>query len=346
MKPTSGQTGAPVIYAGRFAKEVSRSLPDREILDEWEVLPHQLVEATREASGLVVLDLLSFPFEAMTDEQWDIPLLAMPPPELDAGTLITVFGPALFDRLGPFDRIATADPKLWGTLRRRYSWANSQLIRLESRTPEKAAAEIPALLESTPEDLHFKKAAHRVEAQALAPRLAALRHAHADAPLDVLEVGAGDGQWPTSFDLFGTNFSGVYTSEDAVEAARRDFPEHSFSLPEKGFRLGQPDNTFALSFSVNFMRVQPDPARMKLISEMWRATRPGGSMIFVEDFVTGGSGDSGVSSLSVSGFVELVVEATAGRVVLDHVESLRYPGEDVVRGGLISLRKLGGVEDG
>jgi hypothetical protein len=45
--------------------------------------------------------------------------------------------------------------------------------------------------------------------------------------------------------------------------------------------------------------------------------------------------------MSVTEFVDLILDATAGRVVLEHVESLRYPGEDLRRGGLISLLRLG-----
>lgn len=345
MKPTASQTGAPVIYAGRFADAVSRSLQYNEVLDEWEVLPHRLAEVIRGASSMMILDPLSFPFEAMTDEQWDLPVLVVPPQEFDAETLITVFGPALFEHLGPFDRVATADPELWDTLRRRYSWATGQGVQLESRTPGEAADELRPLLEIAFENLHRRKAAHRTEARTLASRLAAHRRDQSGGPLNVLEVGAGDNRWPTSFDLSRSRFSGVYTGEDAVETARRDFPEYSFARPEKGFRLPQPSDTFDVSFSVNFMRVQPDPARSTLVSEMWRVTRPGGRIIILDDFVTGGSGRAGASSLTVSRFVELVDEATAGRVVLDHVESLLYPGEDMFRGGLFSLQKLWALAD-
>lgn len=345
MKPTLDPTGVPMVYAGRFANEVSESLPDSEVLDEWEVLPHQLAGATREASSLVVFDPLSFPFEAMTNEQWHIPLLVIPPPEFDAETLITIFGSNLFEHLGPFDRIATADQKLWDTLRRKYSWANSQRIRLSSGIPAKAAAELRGLFDNLFGYSRREKAAHRIEAGALTPQIDALRQTHADAPLHVLEVGSGNGNWPTSFDLSETHFIGVYMDEEAVKAARRDFPECNFFPPGKDFRIVQSGDAFDLSFSVNFMQVQPDLNLPALISEMWRVTRPGESMIFLEDFVTGASGDTGISPLSVSEFVDLALEATGGRVILDHVESLLYPEEDMYSGGLISLRKLGGPDD-
>lgn len=346
MKPAPEQTGAPAIYAGRFANEVSQSLPDSEVLDEWEVLPHQLAAATREASGLIVLDPLSFPFEAMTDEQWDLPLLVTLPPEFDAETLTTVFGPALFDRLGPFDRIATADSGLWEALRRRYSWSNSQLAALESTNPAEAAGELSKLLESISEHLYRQKTIHRAQARALASRIPTLRQAQTTGPLKILEVGAGDGYWPTSFDLSKTCFSGAYTEDAAVEAAQRDFPEHSFSSTGKAFEIAQSDNTFDLGFSVNFIQVQSNSARRTIVSEMWRVTRSGGRLIFVDDFVGEGSEGQKILPVSLPEFVELIVEATAGRVVLDHVESLRYPGEEMFRGALISLQKLGTPEDG
>jgi tRNA A-37 threonylcarbamoyl transferase component Bud32 len=45
--------------------------------------------------------------------------------------------------------------------------------------------------------------------------------------------------------------------------------------------------------------------------------------------------------MSVTEFVNLILDATVGRVVLEHAESLRYPHEDLFTGGLISLLRLG-----
>jgi hypothetical protein len=45
--------------------------------------------------------------------------------------------------------------------------------------------------------------------------------------------------------------------------------------------------------------------------------------------------------MSINGFVDLVLEATAGRVVLEHLEALRYPHDPFFRGGLLSLSKVG-----
>jgi hypothetical protein len=48
-----------------------------------------------------------------------------------------------------------------------------------------------------------------------------------------------------------------------------------------------------------------------------------------------------VYPMSVSRFAELLVETTAGQVVLEHVESVRYQHDDFTRGGLLSVSKLG-----
>ena len=64
--------------------------------------------------------------------------------------------------------------------------------------------------------------------------------------------------------------------------------------------------------------------------------------MFLEDFVSGGwSTRSTVYPMSVNEFVGLLVEATAGQVVLEHVESIRYAHDDFTRGGLLGVTKLG-----
>ncbi len=102
------------------------------------------------------------------------------------------------------------------------------------------------------------------------------------------------------------------------------------------------DESFDLVFSVTVMHHNPTPAKRILLSEMWRVTRPGGRLMFLEDFVAGEySAGSTVYPMSVLKFVELLLEATAGQIVLEHVESLQYPHDGFVRGGLLSLSRLG-----
>jgi len=65
-------------------------------------------------------------------------------------------------------------------------------------------------------------------------------------------------------------------------------------------------------------------------------------LLFLEDFVCMEQPAKPIIyPMSVTEFADLVLDATAGEAVLEHVESLRYPGEDMRRGGLISLSRLG-----
>jgi SAM-dependent methyltransferase len=324
--------------------------------------------------------MFSFPFESLTGDLADVPLILLLPTELDANFLTTVFGKAAFSRLGFFDRVAVAGDNLWAELRRRYDFAQGQRVEVEDGRPEHAAADIrdaleaESALEASFEDGHyeanrywsergdalagnaphraicsvkhgpkFNKAIHRVQEKALSPQFAAARGTQAEeVPFDVLEIGAGVGRWAASFDPAMTRFTGVDISEGMVEAARKNFPQCRFDLLGEDGVLPYSDESFDLSFSVTVMHHNPTPTKRALISEMWRVTRPGGRLIFLEDFVSGGwTTTSTVYPMSVKGFVGLLVEATAGQVVLEHVESIRYQHDDFTRGGLLSVSKLG-----
>ena len=372
----------PVFYAGRFSEEVTDAgLPgDHTVLSDWDVLPPQLSAALERASILVVLDMFSFPFESLTGDLEDVPLILLLPTGFDANFLSTVFGKAAFSRLGFFDRIAAPDDNAWDELRDRYGLAEGQRVEIEDGHPGHAAPEILAALEaeaafhgpfgegdyeadrywsergdalagsaphraicSINHSPRFNKAIHKVQAEVLRPQFLAARGTHAEeVAFDVLEVGAGVGRWAASFDPAKTRFTGVDISEGMVEAARKNFPGCRFDLLGEGPVLPYGDESFDLSFSVTVMHHNPTSTKRALISEMWRVTRPGGRLLFLEDFVSGGwSTMSTVYPMSVNLFVKLLVEATAGQVVLEHVESVRYRHDDFTRGGLLGVSKLG-----
>jgi ubiquinone/menaquinone biosynthesis C-methylase UbiE len=382
-RTTTDRQEHSVFYAGRFAEEASEAgLPaDHTVLSDWDVLPAQLSSALEPASVLVVLDMLSFPFESLTGDLVDVPLILLLPPGSDANFLTAVFGRNAFSRLGFFDRIATADDDLWAELGQRHGWTEGQRVEVEDGRPGYAASEIRAALEAEESAFHapfgegeyeadrywterghalagnaphraicsvshglkFNKAIHRVQARALRPQFAVARGTQAEeVPFDVLEVGAGVGRWAASFDLAKTRFTGVDISESMVEAARKNVPQCRFDLLGEESVLPYGDESFDLSFSVTVMHHNPTPTKRALISEMWRVTRPGGHLMFLEDFVSGKwTTMSTVYPMSVNEFVELLVEATAGQVVLEHVESIRYQHDDFTRGGLLSVSKLG-----
>lgn len=349
---TATSAARPAFYAGRFSDRLAKAelpgVPD--VLGDWDVLSTRLDAALERASELVVLDLFSFPFEALEGPRRDVPVILVLPQGFDAEFLTDVFGAVAFERLGFFDRVATADAALWGKLRRRYGWAGGQRMALGAGDPEGAAGEVAALLEAerVPFDedgpirrrTRFGKTTHGAQAAALGPQFA-VAHGNRDesVPFAVLEVGAGIGRWAASFDLTNTRFVGVETDGVAVEAAREEFPEARFEVLGADLTLPHDDESFDLAFSVDVMHRNPTPAKRSLLSEMWRVTRPGGRLIFLEEFVTGRR--PGVHPMPVRRFVGLLLETTGGQVVLEHVESLRYPYDDLVRGGLLSLSRLG-----
>jgi SAM-dependent methyltransferase len=339
--------GRPVIYAGRFVDKIpDGGLPGEcVVLGEQDALPHRLSGVLGHANTLILLDLPSFPLEAMTGEHWDAPIVVVIPSGLDVEYLTTDFGPVLFERLGFFDRIVVSDSGTWDVLRRRYHWAESQRVSVTSDHPGEVAKTVCALLADDGMDHspRFNKALHRVQAAALGPRFAAAREKRdRKVPLDVLEVGAGAGCWVSSFDPTKTRFVGIDAREDLVETARANFPEGRFDHLGSDLLFPYEDESFDLVFSVTVMHRNPVPAKRTLLSEMWRVARPGARLFFLETFVFPGEPEEPVIyPMSVAEFVDLILGATAGQVVLEHVESLRYPGEDLRRGGLISVLRLG-----
>jgi hypothetical protein len=379
LSVNSSIASRPVVYAGRFVDRLSAGdVPA--VLGDWDVLPSQLAAAVEHATAIVVLDPFSFPFEAMSKDQRDVPLIVVLPREFDAAFLTSVFGKPVFEDLGFFDRVATADAALWEELRGRYRWVESQRIEIDGASPEEAAAEIcdrleaeaagptffggeeyeasaywrgcgDALAVSAPyrtvfgahEGSAFGKAVHRVQAAALDPQFADARGDRApDIPFEVLEVGAGIGRWAAGFDPTTTRFAGVDISEGMVEAARANFPEARFDLLDESLLFPYADESFDLVFTVGVMHHNPTQAKRALVSEMWRVARPGGRLLFLEDFVAERrSARSIIYPMSVLKFVDVILEETAGQVVLEYVEALRYPRDPFFRGGVLALTKLG-----
>ena len=373
----------PVIYAGRFVDSLAgMDLPGEcTVLDDWEVLPLQLAPVLEEATTLVVLDVFSFPFDAMTGEQWDVPFVIVVPDGFDAAFLEAAFGRPLFERLGFFDHLVVRDDDLWERLRIRYGWAGSRRIEIEGEGLDAVVAEVLSRLEaessvptffggeegyealpywkergeeiaaSSPHraicSVHhgprFNKAMHRAQAAVLEPQFAAARGERDESnPFEVLEVGVGVGRWAQSFGLSNTRFTGVDISEGMVGAARADFPEGRFDRLGDDMVFPYEDESFDLVFSVTVLHHNQTPAKLALISEMWRVARPGGRLLFLEDFVSGGWMEkSTVYPMSVTKFVGVLLEATNGQVLLEHVESLRYPHDAVVRGGVLAVSKIG-----
>jgi SAM-dependent methyltransferase len=339
--------GLPVVWAGRFADHiVSAGLPNEcLILGERNMLAQKSAGALNHANVLVVLDLLSLPLADRADDYRDIPMVVVLPSDLEAGDLTAAFGPTLFERLGFFDRFVTSDSTLWEKLRHEYRWADSQRLPVLGDDPGEVAAAVCNLLESEsiPPNLRSSKLVHTTQAAAIEPYLSAPRgRRHAKVPLDVLEIGCGAGRWASSFDPKKARFVGTDSRANLVQSARANFPDYRFDHLGADLQLPYDRESFDVVFSVTAMQSNPEAAKRSLLSEMWRVARAGGRLLFLEDFVvTGQSASTSTHPISVTEFMDLLLDATVGQVVLEYVESLRYPGEDLSRGGLVSLLRLG-----
>ena len=84
------------------------------VLDDREVLPRQLHQALTGAERLVVLDALSFPYESLDDDEWDLPMALALPPGLSFDARRALLGPPVLSRLGCDDLVADGDAAGWG----------------------------------------------------------------------------------------------------------------------------------------------------------------------------------------------------------------------------------------
>ena len=350
------------------------------VVSEWEMRAHEIRDLVHEARALVVVDPLSLPWEMLPEEGWEIPMAVLLDLGIESTALKTVLGPALFEHLGFFDYLMTRDTALWQSLRKEYGWSEGQLISPESSRPEQVAAEAAYLLNgeqpeqtffggdtyeaqrywsergaalansmqhraicSVHHDLRFNKAMHRLQSSVLGEQFDRAQSArNTDIPFDVLEVGMGVGRWAQSFRNYNARFTGVDISEGMVRAARSNFPEHRFERLGEDLALPYEDESFDMVFSVSVMHHNPAEDRRKLVAEMWRVAKPGGKLVFLEDFVTGKQTEkSTVYPMPISEFTTLLRESTFGEVVLDHVESLRYPHDHMHRSAVLALSKIG-----
>ncbi len=318
-----------VIFAGRYAERLHRtSLPkDCRIFAEGDD-PHTLAAALYEASALVVLDPRSFPLEALAESNRDVPLAVIPDSLEDT---------PLFEQIGFFDLVAAPDSAAWRDLRKTRGWAECQRVDPGAEDPAELSARLVETFHKAP-NLRYHKAMHLVREEAMKRHFAV---ASGDKPPDVLEISVGDGRWAASLDPAKTRYAGLAASEENLQTARKNFPDLRFDPIEADASFPHRDESFDVVFGVDSLQDEPPEARKLLISEMWRVARPGGHLVFLEDFVFEKPTEKKIPPMTAPEFAGLAMEAAANRVILDHMESFRYPGEDMVRGGVVSLLRLG-----
>lgn len=88
-----------LIWTGRFGGTIAEGL------DGWSCGRSELLLMLANASELVVLDPLSFPWELLRRTDWDIPFVVALPGDLDSDRISLVLGAPMLSHLTPFDAL-------------------------------------------------------------------------------------------------------------------------------------------------------------------------------------------------------------------------------------------------
>ncbi|ABG06008.1 hypothetical protein Rxyl_3101 [Rubrobacter xylanophilus DSM 9941] len=265
--------------------------------------------------ALVILDPNTLPPGGLPERWWGVPVgLALPLGE-DAAALIRRFGDALLEHLDRFDRIAVRDPEVWRALSAGYGWDEEQRVECAEADPGTLAARLcDSVREVVKRWGPSAKGIHRARAAAFERFLSACRTRFEGEA--AVQICPPDNRW------------GQLLSRNGLKlrvAGAKD--------PAPGEEAG---GSFGLVLGEDLLQGRTPGELESLIQKMWRLARPGGSLVFFGDFVfPQGRG------MSVRWFVRLVMEATERRVLLEHVEALKYPEEEMYRGGFLAFSRLG-----
>jgi hypothetical protein len=97
-----------VVYHGNQSRPTP--VPDVRFISSKETWPALMVERLAEAEQLVILEPMSFPYELMTEEDRDLPIVVQLPRKPDDEVLSLVLGGPLLSQLTPFDAIVLDYP--------------------------------------------------------------------------------------------------------------------------------------------------------------------------------------------------------------------------------------------
>lgn len=335
----------PVVYTGRWGDRAGVDGERALVLADTDMDAGTLRSTLPRAPLLVILDALSFAYDSVAEDQWDVPLVVALPTELDADALEAVLGPTVLERLTFFDRVATADADMWERVRRRYRLAASQRVAVAGDDP-RAVADAAGLRGGDGDTgLRARKERHCVRHEALAPLARRLLGPPGRRPPpSVLQVGTGGGRW-AGLVPDELPWHGVDPDAADAEAARHNHPGRQVDVLPDDLAFPSRRERFDLVVLTDVLHM--DDRRRRLLQESWRVCRPGGGLVLCEDVVPPGDGASGdTPALSTGGLVSMLLAATNRRVALEHAEALRYPGDDLHRGVVLGLTRLGRRPDG
>jgi hypothetical protein len=294
---------ARVVYGGR---EPPAAAGDAVVLDEWQVLPGDLLPLLAGAGSLVVADALSFPWDALRPTDRDIPV-AVALPELPAAEVEALLGRVCLDHLGPWDAVAAGD-HLWTALRAGRRWPNTL------RTAAGAGTMLGRLAGITRASKHRWLRFHGAVRQEIIRR---------DAP-SVLDVGAVLAGW------VGRSRYAAVAGDDVERRLVAAVPEAD-AVEWDGSRLPLEDGSVdvvAIPAVVDADRPGTPPP-----SEWWRVLAPGGTIVLEVE------ADPAVPMSGPRRVIEAVAAAAPGPAPAPIAATYRLPGEDVHRLGILVFRR-------
>jgi len=363
---------ALVVYTG--AREMSRQGSEgAKFLDDSSVLPLQLYPVVEAAELMVIADTLSFPFESLRKADWDVPLVVVLP-DRTAEEIIDLLDELVLSELTPFDFVVSPAAEVTDALRERYRFAASNIgpaddlddvIAIARRRMSDATIDPAQLVGSEYDPLSYwsergealasedqsraimsirhglraNKAQHRVQAAALEPAVAEALESLPGANT-IAEIGCGVGRW-AYLAPNGVDYIGYDISAGMIDQATINHPEQQWWHLGPGLRLVTDPGTVDIFLSVTVLHHNPPEIRRQLIESMFESLRPGGRLVLLEDMVASSNPQATVFEMSLETLADEILEATSYRVVLEHLETVRYSHVELVRTGLIVLSKLG-----
>lgn len=321
------------------------------------------------ATLLVVDDALVFPFEALRDVDLDVPLAVRVPWPLDAAGLESVLGGDLLDHLTPVDVVA-GPADAWGRVLARRRLPRSRLLgdgnltlhQLVNRTRESRRGideamrphPLPAGAPFDPVNftatarggehrLRDVKSRLRVERDLLRRELATVaRQQPRTRVLEAIVAARWPEAWASALPPAVGTWAAVPIVNEPPSADLRDADVPIVAVPDH-LRLPRPAGVADIAVVVADILHGPRHTVERLIAEIVRLLRPGGSLLLMAEVVPNPRREPGSrpEPLSAMGTLDLVARASGRQVILEDVRSYRRPGEDHHRAGLFRWRFLG-----